>query len=219
MIYIYMQAALRVRHFPYVHGSTNTYINTSKSWGQSCLAWSVADPMIVNPSCHICLGKNGEIIAWPYPVAPPGERSAFNFRSTGRENNLRVSDSTSSISSVGMPWPVNWKTPHFSDASVMSSGAFGSLRSMTGTEKHELVVPEWTPYGYWYSSSDSDHTWDSGTVWIEPKSRGMIWFLEESDRAPMGEIGNVQSEQKEKKKRKKDQGSMRVSLHVLWFER
>lgn len=90
--------------------------------------------MMVNPSCHINFGKNGEILALPYPVAPPGDRRAFNFCSVGRAKSLLASSSTSSMTPKGMPWFFNWKAPHFSHAWPMRSIALGSMRSMMGMD-------------------------------------------------------------------------------------
>lgn len=42
-----------------------TYQNRAQSLCQIFLASSHGDPMMVNPSCHMCLGKNGDIRARP----------------------------------------------------------------------------------------------------------------------------------------------------------
>ncbi|MCH81449.1 hypothetical protein A2U01_0002236, partial [Trifolium medium] len=43
------------------------------------------------------LGKNGDIRAAPYPVAPPADLRALSFSLEGREKSLFASPSTSSI--------------------------------------------------------------------------------------------------------------------------
>lgn len=141
-----------------------TYQKRALSLGQSALAWSTGEPMTVNPSCHIYFGKNGDIRARPYPVAPAGSRNAFIFCWAGRENSRRASDSTSSTRFEGMPWLITWNAPHVSHAWPASFTARGSLRSMIG-------IDNWSSDE---KSSDLGHTCESGTVRTEWKSRGTI---------------------------------------------
>lgn len=123
--------------------------------------------MMVKPSCHIYLEKNGVIRAMPYPVAPPGDRRAFNFCRADRAKNLAASDSTSSIRLKGIPWFFNWNTPNVSHAWPISSVALESSRSITGTNEFSCSS-EQAP------NDESCQTCESGTAWREAKSTGLI---------------------------------------------
>ncbi|MFS7932222.1 hypothetical protein Hanom_Chr04g00365331 [Helianthus anomalus] len=56
-----------------------TYQNLWYSCGQRTLASSTQEPMMVNPSCHIRLSKNGDSLGEPYPVAPSTDLKTLHF--------------------------------------------------------------------------------------------------------------------------------------------
>lgn len=69
----------------------------------------------------------------------------------------------SSRSFVGMPWFVTWNTPQVLHAWPMSVRAFGSVRSMSGTDSELNDSQE----GY---SSSCVHLYESGSSCRELKS-------------------------------------------------
>lgn len=70
---------------------------------------------------------------------------------------------------MGTPWLVTWNTPHFSQARRTRGVAFGSDRSMTGTESGN---------GWGSEEEDGAQVWELGKVTRDLKSRGMGWWEE-----------------------------------------
>lgn len=143
------------------------------------LTRSTGDSVMVNPSCHMHLGKSLDMAALPYPVGQwsDGDLRAFILCSAGRAKKRLACNSTSSMRLNGIPWFFNRNAPHSWHAEPTSSTALECMRSMTGNDcgssiSELMLLMTETPSGDWRESGD--HVWDSGRVLTEEKSMGLI---------------------------------------------